>query len=146
MLKRLHPIAGVIGLVMILTFWLSTAVSELSGNIDLIVAVKRAIPWGFILLIPALIATGASGFRLGGKAKAPLILAKKARMPFIAANGILLLVPSALVLRHLAIEGQFGTLFVVVQAVELCAGALNVVLMSLSMRDGLRLKGRLRRA
>lgn len=145
MIRRLHPIAGVIGFLTILLFWCSTVAAEASGDRALILAVKQAIPWGFIWLIPCLAATGASGFRLAGRAKSPLIQAKRKRMPVIALNGLLVLVPCAFALRHLARDSVFGAPFVLVQTLELCAGATNLVLMALSLRDGLRLKGRLRR-
>jgi hypothetical protein len=45
-----------------------------------------------------------------------------------------------------ASRGDFGSLFHAVQAVELIAGAINLALMSLNIRDGLRLTGRLMRA
>lgn len=90
--------------------------------------------------MPAIALTGISGFRLGSKWKHPAVAAKKKRMPFIALNGLLVLVPCALVLRHLALLGEFGATFYAVQALELCAGAANIVLMSLNFRDGLRLR------
>ena len=40
-------------------------------------------------------------------------------------------------------SGQFAALFYAVQGIELVAGAVNITLMSLNMRDGLRLSGRL---
>jgi hypothetical protein len=61
MLTKLHPIAGVIGFVTILTFWLSTVTSELFGSTAAIAAVKETIPWGFLVLVPALAIAGASG-------------------------------------------------------------------------------------
>lgn len=143
MLKRLHPMAGTIALLTILVFWLSTIASELSGSRALITAVKLAIPWGLLLLVPALALTGASGFRMAGASSDPRILKKKRRMPFIAGNGILILVPAALYLATLAAEGAFGTVFYTVQAIELVAGAVNLTLMSLNIRDGMRLTGRL---
>jgi hypothetical protein len=66
-------------------------------------------------------------------------------MPFIAANGLLVLVPCAIVLNRWAAAGSFDTAFYAVQAIELLAGALNLALMGLNARDGLRLAGRLRR-
>jgi hypothetical protein len=51
MLTKLHPIAGVIGFVTILTFWLSTVTSELFGSTAAIAAVKETIPWGFLVLV-----------------------------------------------------------------------------------------------
>jgi hypothetical protein len=72
--------------------------------------------------------------------------AKKKRMPLIAANGLLVLLPCALLLNHWAAAGSFGAAFYAVQALELAAGALNLTLMGLNMRDGLRLTGRRRAA
>jgi len=64
-------------------------------------------------------------------------------MPIIAANGVLVLIPSALFLAWKAGAGAFDTAFYAVQAVELIAGAVNVTLLSLNMRDGLRMTRRL---
>jgi len=144
MLRRLHPIAGAVGLLTILTFWLSTVGAELFGARETIAAVKQAIPWGFLILVPALVLTGASGFRLAAGSTDPAIARKKRRMPFIAGNGLLVLVPAALYLATLASRGEFGGAFYAVQAIELMAGAVNIALMSLNARDGLRLTGRVR--
>jgi hypothetical protein len=66
-------------------------------------------------------------------------------MPLIAANGILVLIPSALFLASKAKAAEFDAVFYAVQTVELAAGAINLALLSLNMRDGLKMKGRLRR-
>lgn len=145
MTKIIHPIAGTIALLTILTFWLSTAVSELFAGQVTVTTVKTLIPWGFIILIPALIAAGGSGFQLGKKMRGRLVATKKKRMPFIAANGIVILVPSALYLSFKAQAGAFDSGFYAVQALELIAGAANIVLLGLNMRDGLRMTGKLRR-
>lgn len=143
MLRRIHPIAGLIGFLTILTFWLSTVASELFGSIATITAVKQAIPWGLLILVPALAIAGASGFRMAGHSSEPRIVSKKRRMPFIAGNGIIILVPAALYLATLASRAEIGGLFYGIQAIELVAGAINLTLMSLNIRDGLRLTGRL---
>jgi len=142
MLKRLHPIAAAVGFLTILTFWLSTVASELSGSLAAIVAVKQTIPWGFLVLVPALALTGASGFRMAGASPDPRLARKKRRMPIIAGNGVVILIPAALYLASLAAGGEIGGRFYAVQAVELIAGATNIVLMALNIRDGLRLSGR----
>ena len=64
-------------------------------------------------------------------------------MLFIAGNGVLILIPAALYLSALASRGEFDGIFYSVQAIELIAGAINLTLMSLNIRDGLRLTGRL---
>ena len=144
MKKLVHPVAGAIALLTIASFWFSTLISELSGSVEAVVAVKNAIPWGFPLLIPALAAAGGTGFSLvGGRAKG-LAATKLKRMPIIAANGLLILVPSALFLAWKASTGEFDAAFYGVQAIELVAGAANLALLGLNMRDGLRMTGRLR--
>ena len=144
MLKRIHPVAGVLAFLIILSFWTSTVAVELIGSPAAIAAVKRAIPWGFLILVPSLAVVGTSGFRIAGASSAPFVMRKKRRMPFIAANGLLILIPAALYLAALASHGEFGGRFYAVQAVELIAGAVNLTLMGLNIRDGLRLAGRLR--
>ena len=145
MTRAVHPIAGALAILTIATFWLSTAVAELFGSQAVVAAVKTAIPWGFLLLIPALAATGGSGFALAKGRRAGLIGAKIKRMPIIAANGILVLIPSALFLASKARIGEFDMTFYAVQAIELVAGAANITLLALNMRDGLKMKGRLHR-
>ena len=141
----IHPLAGVLATLTIATFWLSTAISELAGTPGTVVLVKTAIPWGFVLLIPALMATGASGLSLSRGRRGGLIGVKLRRMPIIAANGLVVLVPAALFLAAKARAGAFDGTFYAVQAIELMAGAANLFLLSLSLRDGFRLSGRLKR-
>jgi hypothetical protein len=143
MLKIIHPLAGGVALITITTFWLSTIFTELFASQATVIAVKTAIPWGFLLLIPALAATGASGFTLAKGRRAELINAKMKRMPLIAANGILVLIPSALFLASKAKIAEFDAIFYIVQALEIIAGATNIQLLSLNILDGLRMKGRI---
>lgn len=145
MIKAIHPIAGGTALLTILIFWLSTALSELFTSASVVTTIKTLIPWGFIILIPAMMAAGGSGFQLGKKMRGPLITAKRKRMIAIAANGILILMPSALYLSFKAQAGMFDAGFYAVQALEMVAGAVNITLLGLNMRDGLRMKGKLRR-
>lgn len=131
---------------MIATFWISTLVSELLGGHEMIVAVKSMIPFGFLILIPAMMAVGGTGFSLAGMRRGRLVEVKRKRMPFIAANGVLILIPSALFLAAKAQAGQFDGMFYAVQIIELIAGAVNITLLGLNMRDGLRLtRGRRKR-
>ena len=144
MIKTIHPLAGALALFTIATFWLSTASAELYASEATVIIVKTT-TWGFLVLIPALMAAGGSGFTLAGKRRGGIIGTKTRRTPLIAANGILILIPSALFLASKASAGEFDTGFYVVQALELAAGATNIALLGLNMRDGLKMKGRLRR-
>jgi len=139
--KIIHPLAGTVAILTIAIFWFSTAFAELFGSEEAVVAVKTAIPWGFLLLIPALASAGGSGFALAKGRRAGLIGAKIKRMPWIAVNGILILIPSALFLASKARAVEFDASFYAVQALELAAGATNIMLLSLNMRDGLKMKG-----
>ena len=136
MLAKIHPIAGVTGFLTILAFWTSTAFSEVFGTHATIAAVKAMILNGMFILIPAMVIVGASGMSMGRRRKDAPVRAKKKRMPFIAANGLLILLPAAFYLEAKASAGSFDTTFYVVQALELIAGATNLFLMGLSIRDG----------
>jgi hypothetical protein len=136
MLAKIHPIAGVTGFLTILTFWTSTAYSEVFGTHATIAAVKAMILNGMFILIPAMVIVGASGMSMGRRRKDAPARAKKKRMPFIAANGLLILLPAAFYLESKASAGSFDTTFYVVQSLELIAGAINLFLMGLSIRDG----------
>jgi hypothetical protein len=142
-LRRLHPIAGLLALATVATFWISTVAVELSGTPADIAAVKGAILWGMLVLVPAIALAGASGVRLGRTSLAPRAMAKQRRMPVIALNGLVVLVPSAVFLAQRAATGPLDQTFYAVQAAELIAGAVNITLMALSVRDGFRLTGRL---
>ncbi|GAA3469465.1 hypothetical protein [Nonomuraea roseola] len=139
MLRQLHPLAGLAGFLTLLTSWISTVLVELFGSHELVVTVKQAIPWGLIVLIPALALTGASGFSIAGNRSGARIDGKRRRMLVIAGLGLLVLTPSAF---YLSAGTPFTTAFVLVQAVELLVGAVSLTLMAMSVRDGFELSGR----
>jgi len=145
--KRVHLVAGLLAPLCIATFFLSTVLTELFGSHAAVAQLKSLIVApGLWILIPALAAAGGSGMFLARSRTGRLVDAKRRRVPFIAANGMLMLVPCAIVLSRWAAAGSFDATFYAVQAVELIAGAANLTLMGLNVRDGLRLAGRLRRA
>ena len=144
MKSRAHAIFGCIAMLCILVFWTSTIVSELFLSQDAIVAVKSTILQAMLILIPAMAATGGSGLSLAKGRSGRLVESKKKRMPIIALNGLLVLLPSAFYLHSKALTGAFDTSFYAIQAVELVAGATNLWLLSKNMYDGLKLAGRLR--
>ena len=143
-LRLVHATGGGVALLTIVTFWVSTVAVELAGSPDSIVAVKRAIPWGLLVLVPAMAATGVTGMRLTRNAKGRLVRRKLLRMRVVGVLGALILVPCVLYLGLTASTDNLGMTFYAVQAVELLAGAVNITLLGLNARDGLRLTGRLR--
>jgi len=89
------------------------------------VLVKHTILQAMWIMIPAMAATGGSGFALSGERKGNLLAGKKRRMQFIAANGLLILLPCAFYLYGKAAAGEMDTTFYALQVLELVAGATN---------------------
>ncbi len=143
MKTRIHAIAGGIGFLMILLFWTSTAITELFASQETVATVKGLILKGMFILIPAMAIAGGSGMAMGKNRTDTPAVAKKKRMPIIALNGLLILLPCAWFLAGKAAAGVFDTLFYVIQTVELIAGATNLTMMGLNIRDGLKMTGRI---
>ncbi|EBA07159.1 hypothetical protein [Sagittula stellata] len=145
-LVAIHGIAGATALLTIVTFWGSALTAELVLSTAGIVIVRTAILYAVPVLVLAMIAAGASGTRLAGRSRAPVIVAKRRRTMLAAANGLIVLVPSAVFLGLRAQVGQFGAPFAVVQIVELAAGAVNILLLGLNMKSGFSMRARRVRA
>lgn len=142
---RLHAVTAGLALLLIAGFLVSTLAVEVFGSAAAIARVKTMIVLALVALVPAMATAGATGFRLAGGRLKGIIGRKAMRMKVIAANGMVVLVPAALFLAVRARSGQFDTLFTIVQVLEIVAGATNIALLSLNMRDGIIL-GRTRRA
>jgi len=144
MKKTLHKLGAMTATLCIATFFVSTLVVELFGSADAIAQVKQFIVMpGLFILVPAIAVAGATGFGLGKNRRGKFIEGKKRRMPFIAMLGILVLIPAAIVLNMWAAAGAFDTKFYVLQLIELAAGATNLTLMAMNIRDGLKMSGRM---
>lgn len=139
-IKIVHSIAAKLAFSLISLFFISTLAVELFGDRQAILQVKTLIMYGVILLILSMAATGISGIKMAPRANKGPIGKKKKRMPLIALNGIVILIPCAVYLHHLASHDQFNNLFYFIQGIELIAGATNLALMSLNIRDARRLK------
>ena len=90
-----------------------------------------------------LVLAGATGRSLGRGRTGPAVARKRGRMRFVAAAAVGVLIPAALFLAWKADARAFDATFHAVQVLELAAGALNLALLGLDPRDGLRLTGRL---
>lgn len=140
-----HATAGATAMIVIASFWTATVISELLLDHSAVAAVKQAIVDGLVVLVPCMVATGGSGFVLSKACKGGALLArKKKRMAIIGTNGLLLMIPIAIFLDAKAGAGEFEAVFYLVQAGELIVGAIQLALMGMNFRDGLRLAGRLR--
>jgi len=142
---KIHFFAGIVATLTIACFFTSTIFVEIFGSMEAIAKVKSliVIP-GLLILIPAIATTGGTGIALSKSRKGTLVEIKKKRMPIIGANGVFILMPAAILLDSWASDGSFDAKFYILQTIEIIAGATNLVMMGLNIRDGLRLSGRLR--
>jgi hypothetical protein len=134
-----HAGAGTIAMILIAGFLTATLISELLLDATAILAVKKAILAGLCLLIPALAITGGSGFSLARGRHSPAIDGKRWRMKIIVANGLLVLLPLAILLYRRVDEGLLDGVFYAMQTLELLAGSTQLALLALNFRDGRKL-------
>ena len=137
-----HAASGALALLTISAFWSSAIYAELALGHSGIAKVRIAIAYALPLLVALLATAGATGDRLAGRTKAPIVLAKLRRMKLAAANGLLVLVPSAVFPAVKARAEEFDGWFSTVQTVELVAGAANIALLALNMRAGMAMRSR----
>ncbi|WP_422902956.1 hypothetical protein [Propionivibrio sp.] len=138
--------AGLLATLTIASFFCATLFSELLGTPGTIALIKAfiVIP-GLFILIPAIALTGASGFVLSKSRQGRVIAAKKNRMPFIVATGVVDPCPMCDLSESVGGGGHIrydvrsgagiGTL-----------GRCYLGLMGLNIRDGLSMSGRLRKS
>lgn len=137
--RKIHAVTAFASFMFIAGFWTSSVVSELFLPDSCVAAVKQGIAYALLIFIPTMAVVGVTGISLGSMNNHALVAAKRRRMPVIALTGLLVLVPAALFLNLKAQAGEFDTAFFLVQATELLAGASNLILMGMNIRDGLRL-------
>ncbi len=140
MKATLHKTGAILATLCIATFLTSTLISELFLDLSYVAQVKSLIVMpGLFILVLAIAITAGTGFAMAKKVKTGIIGQKKKRMPFIGANGVLVLIPAAIFLDLWASQGQFDSTFYIVQVIEVIAGTINLVLMTLNIRDGRKL-------
>ena len=138
LLVRVHLAAAVAAVAVIVTLLTSSAVTELIGTPGEIRLLRHGIMLGLPLLIACLVTVALTGRRLAGRSRAPVVRRKQRRMQLIAATGLVVLVPCAVVLNYRAMSA--------LEIAELAAGGLNLALLALNFRDGRALTRRRRAA
>ena len=142
----IHAGAGTLAMILIAGFLTATLISELLLNEAAVLMAKGAILAGICLLIPTMAITGGSGFSLASGRHSPAIDKKRKRMKIIAANGLLILLPLAILLYLRAAAGLFDGLFYAMQALEVLAGSAQLALLARNFRDGRKMTRSKRRA
>lgn len=139
---KVHKAFAIISFATIAIFWLSTLSVELFFEYDAVALIKSLIvnP-GLFILVPAIFITAITGNIIAKNSnKEKLIAIKRKRMPIIALNGIVILIPCAIYLNVLASNELYDTIFYFIQILELLAGAINMILMFLNIRDSKNMK------
>jgi len=138
--RKIHILAATVAILCILTFITSTVLVELFGSTAEISTIKTLIVTpGLFILIPAMAILGITGTKMAGNSKNILIIKKQKRMKLIAANGLFILTPCAIILSQWAQAHTFDSSFYTLQLIELLSGTTNLSLMTINMRDGLKL-------
>ena len=135
-LVRIHLAAAVGALTLIATFLLSSAVTELIADAADVHRLRQWIVFGLPLLVGCLVTAALTGRRLARNSRAPVIRRKLRRMQIVAATGIVVLVPCALILDGLTATSAASGVVSALEITELLAGALNLTLLALNFRDG----------
>lgn len=138
-LKKTHKIAAIVAFILIATFQISTISVELFGTNTQISAVKSIILMLIPLLILAMITTGVTANKLYPGTMKGIFKVKQLRLKIAAINGLIILLPSAIVLAKWSAVAQFDSIYWTVQAIEIIAGMTNLTMIGLNIRDGIRL-------
>lgn len=141
-LIKIHVIATTVAIITIGTFFITSLIAELRGDEAVIRTVKTGILYALPLLLLAMPALAVTGKRLSGHSKHPDILKKQRRMKFIMFNG-LILISLAVFLFYRANYVQIDLIFLYAQLAEFLFGLVNLTLIGLNVRTGLKLSGRL---
>lgn len=137
-----HIIATVIAALTIANFFTFSLIAEIKGSPNFIKQVKTAILYCLPILIIAMPILALSGKKLAGNSKNPLVVQKQKRMKFVAINGVLL-ISLAIYLYYHANFKVIDTTFLIAQITELFLGAINLGLIAMNIRAGMKLSGRL---
>lgn len=92
--------------------------------------------FGLPVLIGCLVTAALSGRHLARNSRAAVIRRKQRRMRIVAAAGIVVLVPCALILDDLTASVSVGGVVTALEIAEMLVGALNLTLLVLNFRDG----------
>jgi len=139
--RSLHLAASLTAVAIVALFLAATLAAEVVGG-DAPTEVKHWIARAVVVLVPVMAAAALSGRRLAGGSRAAPVRRKLRRTQVAAAIGVLVLGPCALALDHLSGRDDVDTTLAIVQLIELVAGASNLALLSLNVRDGLAMRAR----
>jgi hypothetical protein len=141
-LARAHLAAAAIAVAMITAFLAVSAVTELAGSPGEVRAARQGIVTGLPLLVACLATTGITGRRLAGRSRSSVIRAKQRRLAAAAVIGLAVLIPCALLLYFPAAARAGRPAVTALEITEWAFGSVNLCLLVLNFRAGLRMSKR----
>lgn len=141
-LVGIHLAATMVAVLTISTFFFSSLFAEIHGGEMWIRVVKKGIIYALPLLLFAMPAMAITGNNLAGNSKQSLIIMKQRRMKWIMLNGMLL-TSLAVFLYYRSNFQTIDAAFFFAQVAELAFGMVNLILIGMNIKAGLRLSGRL---
>ena len=139
-----HIIATSIAVLTIGCFFSFSIIAEIVGNEEFIKHVKTGILYCLPVLVFVMPMLAITGKKLAGKSKSPIITTKLKRMKFVTFNGIIL-ISLAVYLYFRAINNNIDGTFLCVQIIEILFGAINLTLLGLNIKAGMKLSGSIQR-
>jgi hypothetical protein len=139
LLVRLHVAASASAITLIATFLASSGITELTGGAGDIRVLRHGVVLGLALLVACLATAGLTGRHLAGDSRSAIVRRKQRRLQVAAAVGVLVLVPCALILNHLAAGPTTSRAFTALEVTEFLFGTVNLSLLVANFRDGRRM-------
>lgn len=140
-MHKVHKVAGIIVLLTLVTFFLSTITIELLGDHEQIKWLKLFIMiFAIGLIAPFTIIIGKTGKKVS-KGHDPKLLKKKSKLfKTIQRIGPFVLAPTGIVLYFMARSDSFNTVFYTIQLIELIAQLTSIVLIIIAINTGIQLR------
>lgn len=142
---KAHIISTSIAVVTIGCFFSFSLVAEIMGNQEFIKQIKIGVLYGLPVLLVAMPMLAMTGKKLAGNSKSTIVATKMKRMKFVAFNGVIL-ISLAIYLYFRAVNNNIDSTFLGVQIIELLFGAINLTLLGLNIKAGMKLSGRIKRS
>lgn len=143
-LSKIHKVSGILALLVISSFFLSSLYGEINGSHSIILSIKTYIVFTIPIMLILMPTCAITGKKIAGKSKSLVVKSKNKRVKFIALNGIIL-ITLAIVLYQRAANGEIDNTFLTIQIVEFVFGFTNIIMLGLMIRDGRILTGKIKK-
>lgn len=142
---KLHKAAGIIALITLSTFFISTIIIELLGDPESIKLLKLLIMiFALGVMVPSSILIGVTGKKIAKGYNSNLLKKKLNLFKYIQRIGPFILAPTGIALFLLSRADNFNLLFYAVQITELIAQFCSILLIITGIKTGASIKNQRR--